>query len=125
MKIFTLHEANKVLPEIRPQLELLSRRYRSASMMRADAQRAAAAAIAGGGGMSGGSHYLKSLPEISEISTEMARLGVQIKDPERGLIDFPCFRDGKIVLLCWQLGEPEEIEWWHDVEAGYAGRQRL
>jgi len=125
MKIFTLHEANELLPEIRPRVELLSRRYRSAGQMRADAQRAAAAAPAGGGGMPGGAHYLKSLTEISEISKELTELGVQIKDAERGLIDFPCLRDGKVVLLCWQLGEREEIEWWHDVGSGFAGRQRI
>ena len=40
-------------------------------------------------------------------------------------MDFPAMRDGKVVLLYWQLGEREEIEWWHDTEAGFAGRQRL
>ena len=47
-----------------------------------------------------------------------------MKDPERGLIDFYHERDGQVVYLCWQLGEPD-IEWWHDTEAGFAGRQPL
>jgi hypothetical protein len=41
------------------------------------------------------------------------------------LIDFPCLRDGRVVLLCWKADEGDSIEWWHDVEAGFAGRQPL
>ncbi|MCP9494916.1 MAG: DUF2203 domain-containing protein [Pyrinomonadaceae bacterium MAG19_C2-C3] len=43
----------------------------------------------------------------------------------RGLIDFPSLRDGRVVLLCWQMGEANELLWWHDVEAGFAGCQPL
>jgi hypothetical protein len=124
MTIFTVEEANRLLRDIRPRLEKLrSLRQRISSMM--DQARLAAAANTAGGGMAGGSEYVRSLTEISEIAVELGEKGVQIKDVERGLIDFPCFRDGKVVLLCWQLGEREEIEWWHDVDAGFAGRQRL
>ena len=75
--------------------------------------------------MQGGSIYVQALSEIGQIMTELSNGGVQIKDHERGLIDFPCLRDGRVVLLCWQLGEREEIEYWHETEAGFAGRQRL
>jgi len=57
--------------------------------------------------------------------TELEALGVQLKDFERGLVDFPSLRDGRVVLLCWQLGEGDELEWWHDVDAGFAGRTPL
>jgi len=43
----------------------------------------------------------------------------------RGLIDFPSMREDRVVLLCWQLGEDEEIEYWHELEAGFIGRQEL
>jgi hypothetical protein len=56
---------------------------------------------------------------------ELDALGIQLKDYMRGLIDFPSLRDGRIVLLCWYLGEGDRIEWWHDLEAGFAGRQSL
>jgi hypothetical protein len=125
MKIFTIQEANKLLSEIGRTIERLRKSYTASSKMRVDAGLAAAAAGDGGGGMAGGSQYVQFLFETSEISVELSDFGVQIKDPERGLIDFPCLRNGKVVLLCWQLGEREEIEWWHDVEAGFAGRQRL
>ena len=75
--------------------------------------------------MEGGSVYVQALYDIGKITTELGEMGVQLKDYARGLIDFPSMLDGKVVLLCWQLGEREEIEWWHDTEAGFAGRQRL
>jgi hypothetical protein len=51
-------------------------------------------------------------------------MGVQIKDFERGLVDFPHIRDGREVFLCWELHEGD-IEFWHDIDAGYTGRERL
>jgi hypothetical protein len=55
----------------------------------------------------------------------MEEIGIQIKDYGRGLIDFPSMKNGKVILLCWQLGEGDEVSWWHEVEAGFAGRQPL
>jgi len=92
--------------------------------MREDAK-AAAAASEFGGGMEGGSGYVRLLYKVGKITTEIHDAGVQLKDYERGLIDFPSMRDDRIVLLCWQLGEGEEIEWWHETDAGFAGRQPL
>jgi hypothetical protein len=93
--------------------------------MRGDAKHAASGAEQGGGGMAGGTRYVRALTTLSRKSQELDHLGVQIKDYERGLIDFPTMRDGRVVLLCWQLGENEELTWWHDVDAGFAGRQPL
>ncbi len=75
--------------------------------------------------MEGGTNYVHALYEVGKLTTELFEMGVQLKDYSRGLIDFPSMRDGRIVLLCWQLGENDEIEWWHEIEAGFAGRQRL
>lgn len=52
-------------------------------------------------------------------------LGVLVKDLDTGLIDFPTLRDGHEVYLCWKLGEDERIQWWHEIEDGFAGRQPL
>ena len=79
----------------------------------------------GGGGMEGGAAYVGSLSELAEASGELEGLGVQLKDYTRGLIDFPTMREGRVVLLCWQMGEGDSLEWWHEVEAGFAGRQPL
>ncbi len=124
MKLFTLEEANALLPEIRKKLVRIQKLYATVAEMREEAS-AAASASEFGGGMEGGSGYVHSLYEIGKITTEINAAGVQLKDYTRGLIDFPSRRGDRIVLLCWQLGEGDEIEWWHDTEAGFAGRQRL
>ena len=124
MKLFTLAEANELLPDVSSNLKMIQRLYARIDKFR-DAARLAAVASEFGGGMQGGAGYVQSLYEIGKITTELHELGVQLKDYSRGLIDFPSLRDGRIVLLCWQLGEDEKIEWWHELEAGFAGRQPL
>jgi hypothetical protein len=62
--------------------------------------------------------------EMNVLFEEITSMGCELKGVEQGLIDFPHERDGRVVYLCWQLGE-ERIEWWHDVDAGFAGRERL
>ena len=55
---------------------------------------------------------------------ELRELGVELKDPFQGLVDFPAEREGQDVWLCWRLGE-EGVEHWHELEAGFAGRQPI
>ncbi len=124
MKIFTLEEANELLPGVRANLHSIQKLYAVMGGYREGA-RSAAAASERGGGMQGGTRYVKALYEIGKITTELHEMGVQLKDYSRGLIDFPCLKDGRIVLLCWQLGEADKIEWWHELEAGFSGRQPL
>lgn len=124
MKLFTVEEANELIPAVRQRLEAVRRAYSRTAVYAGEA-RAAAEAANDGGGMVGGSRYVKALYQIGKLITELGEMGVQLKDQGRGLVDFPSLRDGRIVLLCWQLGEPEYIEWWHEVEAGFAGRQPL
>ena len=125
MKLFTVEEANRLLPMVRPKLEKIRAQYAVLAKFRESAQTAAVSAEQGGGGMEGGSNYVRVLYEIGKLTTELHETGIQLKDYTRGLIDFPCLREGRVVLLCWQLGEDEKIEWWHEVEAGFSGRQRL
>jgi len=124
MKIFTVEEANELLPVVQPKLQAIQSSYAQIADLRESA-RAAAGASEFGGGMQDGSRYVKTLYEIGKLTTEIHALGVQLKDYTRGLIDFPSLRDGQIILLCWQLGEGDEIEWWHEVESGFAGRRSL
>ena len=79
----------------------------------------------GGGGIESGVAYAAALTDLTVQLSELETLGVQLKDFERGLVDFPSLREGRVVLLCWQLGEGDELEWWHDVDAGFAGRTPL
>ena len=124
MKLFSVNEANELIPELRSKLQRLQALYAYISDMRESAA-AAASASEFGGGMEGGSAYVRTLYKVGKITTEINDAGVQLKDYDRGLIDFPSMRDDRVVLLCWQLGEGDEIEWWHEVDAGFAGRQPL
>jgi hypothetical protein len=125
MKIFTVQEANALLPEVRNIVGKIQRAHRKLSHYREDTDKAAAAAERGGGGFSNGVAYASDLIELTVQLSELEALGVQLKDFERGLVDFPSLRDGRVVLLCWQLGEGDELEWWHDIDAGFAGRTPL
>jgi hypothetical protein len=124
MKVFTLNEANGLIPTIGPKLRLIQAYYENLSSLRESAK-AAAEASEFGGGMEGGAGYVKTLYEIGKVTTELHDLGIQLKDYSRGLIDFPSIKEGRVVLLCWQLGEGDRIEWWHEIEAGFDGRKPL
>ena len=60
--------------------------------------------------------------ERTEFIDELQGLGIELKDPNVGLIDFPAMLEGRVVYLCWRLGEGE-ISHWHELESGFAGRQ--
>lgn len=124
MKLFTQAEANEVLANIVPKLVEISRYYRQIDVLRPDARAAASASIHGGG-MPGGTTYVQSLYQVGKLTTEIHDLGVELKDPTRGLIDFPSMLGDEMVYLCWQLGEGDEIGWWHETDAGFAGRKPL
>jgi hypothetical protein len=124
MTIFTVEEANELLPRIAPKLRELRSLYAMIEEMRPRA-RSAAEASSFGGGMEGGTDYVEALYRVGKITTDIHLEGIQLKDYTRGLIDFPSEIDGRVVLLCWQLDEPEYLQWWHDVDAGFAGRRPL
>jgi hypothetical protein len=124
MKLFTVEEANTMLPQVKDLLFAVQHHYAVVDSLRV-AARAAAAASDLGGGMTGGTNYVKALYEVGKITTELNDAGVQLKDHTSGLVDFPSLIKGRIVFLCWQLGEGDRIEWWHEVEDGFAGRKRL
>jgi hypothetical protein len=125
MKVFSVEEANALLPSVRSILSRIQLTYKRVASYKVAAKYAAEGAEEGGGGMPDGPQYVSLLVELFAQTSELEDLGVQIKDHARGLIDFPSLRDGRVILLCWQLGEGDEIEWWHDVEDGFAGRQPL
>jgi len=61
---------------------------------------------------------------LGAFINELHELGIEFKDPVRGLVDFPAELDGRVVYLCWQLGEPE-VRFWHELHLGFSGRQSL
>lgn len=124
MKLFTVDEANELLPGIVPKLEKIRRLYAAVDALR-DAARAAADASNFGGGMEGGTGYVNTLYAIGKLTSYLHELGVELKDHNRGLIDFPSLRGERVVYLCWQIGDGDEIGWWHETDAGFAGRRPL
>jgi hypothetical protein len=125
MKLFTVDEANSLLPTVRPIVRSIQKSHRRLITFQTEARQAASGAEHGGGGMSVGSRYAELLVELSTHAGQLEGLGIQLKDYQQGLIDFPSMRDGRVVLLCWKADEGDQLEWWHDVEAGFAGRQPL
>lgn len=130
MRLFTLDEANALLAEVRPLAEELVERKRDLDEAEA-AQAALLARIAGNGGDLTPSEVGEAVERVSLAAGAVARLvdalqarGVQVKDRDLGLIDFPSELDGEVVLLCWRVGE-DEIGYWHGVDEGFAGRKPL
>lgn len=68
--------------------------------------------------------WIRALADMQEVLAEFQRRQIFIKDLERGLIDFPAIIGGREVFLCWESDE-DNIEFWHDLESGYGGRERL
>jgi hypothetical protein len=68
--------------------------------------------------------YVAAATQLVSLLHHVKEMGVHIKDIDRGLCDFPYMRNGRVVYLCWQLGE-DAIAFWHDIEAGFAGREPL
>jgi len=125
MKIFTIEEANALLPTVRSVLLKIQKAHKRVSLYSEKAKEASEGAEHGGGGLIEGPLYAQLLLKLTELMNGLESLGVQLKDLDRGLVDFPYLREGRVVLLCWQIGEGDELEWWHDVDAGFAGRTPL
>ena len=125
MKLFTVEEANALLPVVQETLRKIQDLRKRLARYSGEAKLAAEGAEHGGGGMQTGMHYAILLTDFTTEMAQLESMGVQLKDFDRGLIDFPSMREGRVVLLCWQLGEGDELEWWHDMDAGFAGRTPL
>ena len=125
MKLFTIEEANSLLPSVRPIVKSIQQSHRRLLSFKSAAKQAAEGAEFGGGGLPEGQRYARLLVDLSLHAGQLEGLGIQLKDYRQGLIDFPSMRDGRVVLLCWKADEGDQVEWWHDVEAGFGGRQPL
>jgi hypothetical protein len=131
MRTFTLDEAQSLLPvlesllkraiegrkaaeEVESGLTELARRIYMTGGMRVDVGKVAKLRA----------DMEDHLQRVRESVAEIDAIGVQVKDLETGLLDFPCRVDDQVVLLCWRMGETT-IEHWHTIEAGFQGRQPL
>lgn len=123
-RVFTLSEARGLMPRLRKLLTRVLKEREALLDMRVEIDLAREKADAGGGGSPMGPAYLTHLIAFSEAIQEVEYMGVHVKDLRTGLVDFPYDRDGRIVYLCWRPDE-DEISWWHETDAGFAGRQPL
>ena len=129
-KVFTLEEANAALPLVRAITEDLARLSQDVVERR---QRLSH--VASGREFDSGDPYGEELQQIEqelerdslqlrEYVQELRQLGVEPKGATEGLVDFPSMLEGRLVFLCWRLGEPEVMHW-HEIDEGFAGRRSL
>jgi len=119
-KRYTVEQANEALPAIVPLLEQL----RDAQRAMAERHDDVVSSAAGNGGGSAGKEFLEASQAAGRALAEINTLGIFVRDPDSGLIDFPAERDGEEIYLCWRLGE-DAVAWWHPTDSGFAGRQPL
>ncbi len=119
-RLFSLAEANHLIPQLNTRLTSVRQAKAVLVRTKEDIQKASAKASYGGGSTVG-PLYISSLQQISANIQAIQEMGVVVKDLDQGLCDFPHLRDGRVVFLCWKLGE-QEIKWWHETTDGYKDR---
>jgi hypothetical protein len=119
---YSVDEANALLPRVKPVL----RKLRDAKDMLTDedAHEVLSEAAPTNGGGESGRQVGEAFLEVRRLLGALQEAGIVVRDIDRGLIDFPAVLDGEEVYLCWELGE-DGVEYWHDLESGYRGRQPL
>src|SRR5215468_1437696 len=121
-KHYSRDEARALLPRIRQWLQQLHKLRQQFNQLDGRvAQRLAGHEDIGGELVN---NRIKCLVELARVRREFDRREIQVKDLDRGLIDFPAIIGGREVFLCWEQDE-EDIEYWHDLDSGYAGREHL
>jgi hypothetical protein len=122
-RLFTVEEANALLPELEELLREISV-HRDQMREKAPHLEPILLSSASNGGGRVGSEYGVEAYKLYLAAERIRGLGVLLKDLDMGLLDFPHERDGRVVFLCWRPPE-ERISYWHEIQAGYGGRQPL
>ena len=128
-RTFTLDEAQDLLPTLESLLRTSIDGKKLIESVDAELQATAQRVFLNGGMSLNVVHFArrkaereKAIQRVKDAMDEIDAMGVQVKDLDIGLLDFPCEVDGQIVLLCWKLGE-KAITHWHGVSEGFAGRK--
>jgi len=122
-RIFTLEEARYLLPRLRSIMEDAGQEWRRMKLLNPEIQKLRDKASMDAFSPYG-VQYVHSLSHLVYLLQQIKDMGVVVKDVDQGLCDFPYMRHGKVVYLCWRLGE-ESIGYWHEIETGFAGREPL
>lgn len=128
-RTFTREEADNLLPHIAPLLWQARELKKQHDECAARVEALQAQAKSNGHGLDvelvrARSGQQQAAVEINGLIERVKAMGAEVKDVAMGLIDFRHQKDGRVVYLCWKLGE-ERVEWWHELNTGYASRQRL
>ena len=123
MKTFTLAQANALISQLDQLLEEMLA-VRAQLLALGPSLETVLRAADGNGGSKKAGDYVLLMQRLNACTSTFQEWGIELKDLESGLVDFPHYRDGQLVYLCWQRGEAR-IEYWHDLESGFAGRQPL
>jgi len=121
MKTFTLEQANALVPVVADLLEHVTE-TRNKLVAASESLQSVLQKAGGNGGSKVGSEYALLLQHLNALLETFKEWGIELKDIDDGLVDFPSYRDGRIVYLCWKRGEAR-IEFWHDTDSGFSGRQ--
>jgi hypothetical protein len=122
-RIFTLAEATGLLPRLRGVLQDIGEVWRRIKDLNPEIQKVRDK-IPLDGFTPYGVEYVDAISRLLFLLHQIKEMGVILKDVEKGLCDFPFMKEGRVVYLCWHLGE-DSIEFWHDIEAGFGGREPL
>src|SRR6185295_1710025 len=122
-RIFTFSEATGLLPRLRPILEEVADEWNRVKGLNPQIQKARDKAQFDGGSFYG-AEYIETVTRLVTLLQRIREMGVVLKDVDKGLCDFPYMKNGRVVYLCWHLGE-EAIHFWHDIETGFGGREPL
>ncbi len=122
-KYFTPEEANRALPQVRTLVAQIMQAREAIVKAQPDLWPVLEKSIGNGGSKKAG-EVLHEFRQVENGVRHLQEIGCQLKDISIGLVDFPSLREGEEVLLCWKYGEPE-VMYWHDLQSGYQGRQRL
>ncbi len=122
-RIFTLEHANCALPLVSRIVNDIVQQHKRVTALEAHCE-VADPTLSGEAVQAQRDRYAAEIDKLRELARELTDIGVELKDWRRGLVDFLSLRQGREVYLCWRLGE-ERVEFWHDLEAGFPGRQPI
>ncbi len=122
-RYFTVEEANSVVQLIRPLVGRVLE-IREAILLKQPELESVLNKAIGNGGSQVASEAALEFNTMSELIRQIQATGAEVKDINTGLIDFLALREGREVYLCWRYGEGQ-LEYWHDLDAGFAGRQPI
>lgn len=121
--IFTRTEANEIVTRLRPLMEELREEWDRIKKLNPEIQKIRGKAMQDAYSPRG-VEYVESISHLTLLMGQVRDMGVIVKDLDKGLCDFPYLKEDRVVYLCWHLGE-DSIEYWHDIEGGFAGRELL